>query len=221
MLIMKNLCQLMAFLLISLTFSSCATMKRNGEPNPPAYRPKNPNNVVVKVSLDNRAVYVMEGDRLLLVAATCVGKPESPTPLGTYTVFSKLPHKRSNSYGFSVKGGDIRPCKRGDLPSGARYVGYPMPYWVEFKAGYGFHEGYVHPVPRSHGCLRLHKNVAPKFFALVQNGTPIRIAHSQPEDKTFGRNIPRPQDYQDPDPPNSFLISDKVFAAPSGNLFAD
>ena len=208
--------------LMAVFFSSCSTFqKKGGEPDPPAYRPNDPNSVVVKVSMANRAVYVMEGDRPLLIAATCGGRPETPTPLGTHTVFRKLADKRSNSYGFAIKNGEIRGSKRSNMPSGARYVGYPMPYWVEFHPGYGFHEGYVHPVPRSHGCLRLHKNVAPKFFALVKNGTKIHIANSQPEDQTIGRDIPRPQDYKDPDPPNSFLISDKVFVQPVGKIFAD
>ena len=34
-----------------------------------AYKPHNPGNVQVKVSLQNRAVYVMEGDRPLLVTS--------------------------------------------------------------------------------------------------------------------------------------------------------
>ncbi len=81
-----------------------------------------------------------------------------------------------------------------------QYVGYPMAFWCEFKPEYGFHQGYVWPVPRSHGCLRLHHNVAPKFFALVHVGTPVDIAQTQPEDATIGANVQRPTDYNDPDP---------------------
>lgn len=188
-----------------------------------AKRPKNQSKVRVKVSLANAAVYVMEGDRPLLVAGTCIGTASNPTPKGHFKAYNRLPRKRSNTYGFHVKGGTITPGKRVNKPSGARYVGYPMPNWVEFHPGYGFHTGYVHPVPRSHGCLRLHKNVAPKFFALVPSGTPIHIAQTQPEDKTIGKSIPRPTDYTDPDPPNSYLISSKYFddLEPKGPLFVD
>ena len=78
-------------------------------------------------------------------------------------------------------------------------------------------------MPRSHGCLRLHNTVAPKFFALVPAGTPIHIAHTQPEDQSWGRNISRPTDYNDPDPPGSSLISRKFFddLEPRGSLFAN
>ena len=97
------------------------------------------------------------------------------------------------------------------------YVGYPIAYWSEFAPAYGFHQGYVWPTPRSHGCLRLHRNVAPKFYALVHEGTPVSIAHSQPEDATIGANVRRATDYNDPDPPAAFSASSKVFEAPPGS----
>jgi hypothetical protein len=190
--------------------------------NATAYAPKNPNNVRVKVSLANRAVYVMEGDRPLLVTATSIGTRSNPTPTGNFRVYNKIAKKRSGSYGFSVNSdGSIRPVKRSQATG--RYVGFPMAYWVEFSPAYGFHEGSVWPSPegRTHGCLRLHKNVAPKFFALTRNGTPVNIAHTQPEDATIGRDLKRPTDYADPDPANSVLISDAIFSTPPGPLLVD
>jgi hypothetical protein len=189
------------------------------DPNPVAYKPRNPANVRVKVSLSKQQVYVMEGNRPLLVAATCVGLPGKPTPCGNFTAFNKIAHKRSGSYGFSVQGNRIVAVEAGRC-SGT-YVGYPMPYWVEFAPSYGFHQGYVWPVPRTHGCLRLHKNVAAKFFALVREGTPINIARCQPEDWTIGRNVPRPHDFNDPDPDPAIMTSSRAFEAPAGPLLIE
>ena len=201
---------------LALAFlSGCSTMPM-GDPNPVAYRPHNQANVRVKVSLSTQQVYVMEGDRPLLVAATCVGKADHPTPCGNFTAFNKLSRKRSGSYGYYIKGGTIRAAEAGH--GSGTYVGYPMPYWVEFTPSYGFHQGYVWPMARTHGCLRLHKNVAAKFFALVKEGTPIQIARSQPEDATIGRSVPRPHDFNDPDPSPALMISDQAFAAPAGPL---
>ena len=42
-----------------------------------------------------------------------------------------------------------------------------MAYWCEFKPAYGFHEGFVHPYPHTHGCVRLHKEAAARLFALT------------------------------------------------------
>ena len=196
----------------------CITPLSN--PNPVAYKPHNPNNVRVKVSLSKQQVYVMEGDRPLLIAATCVGKEgAAKTPCGEFRAFNKIAQKRSGSYGFYINGGQIIEAKAGQ--GSGTYVGYPMPYWVEFTTGYGFHEGFVWPVPRTHGCLRLHKNVAAKFFALVKEGTPINIAQSQPEDLTIGRNVPRPVDFNDPDRPANILCSGAAFTAPSGPLLSE
>ena len=103
----------------------------------------------------------------------------------------------------------IVPCEASNAKG--RYVGYPMPYWVEFAPGYGFHQGWVWPTPKTHGCVRLHANDAGDFFEIVQVGTPVKIANTQPEDATLGAKTPRPQDYNDPDLPNAEMISPSYF----------
>ncbi len=184
-----------------------------------AYKPRNPENVRVKVSLENRMVYVMEGNRPLLVTPTTIGKEGAVTPTGSYRVIEKIQRKRSNTYGFWVRGNDVRVGTSSHSPgSGFHYVGYPMAYWVGFKPAYGFHQGAVWPIPHSHGCLRLHPQAAPKFFALVRMGTPVNVARSQPEDATIGKTAPRPADYNDPDLPAAILTSDKAFAPIPGPL---
>jgi lipoprotein-anchoring transpeptidase ErfK/SrfK len=184
-----------------------------------AYKPHDPDAVRVKVSLQNEMVYVMEGSRPLLVTPTTIGKAGAVTPTGTFHVSDKIKNKRSNTYGFWARGNQIVAGTSNHAPgSGYHYVGYPMAYWVEFKPAYGFHQGAVWPIPHSHGCLRLHPNAAPKFFALVHGGTPVNIAQRQPEDATIGRDVRRPQDYKDPDPPASYMISSRFFAPPSGPL---
>ncbi len=216
----KRLLTLLALGASAACLTSCAGGPRLiGTYDAPAYKPKNPDNVRIKVSLQNRAVYVMEGDRPLLVTATAIGLPTNPTPTGNFRIFNKIAQKRSGSYGFSVSGDNIRPCKSSQATG--RYVGFPMAWWCEFHPAYGFHEGSVWPMPRTHGCLRLHKNVAPKFYALARAGTPVNIAHSQPEDATLGRNLRRPTDYNAPDPANSVLISERVFSAPPSPLLLD
>ncbi len=204
----------------ALWLSGCAgTARLGGTYDAVAYKPRNPENVRVKVSLQNRAVYVMEGDRPLLVTATAIGTPSHPTPKGNFRVYKKVAQKRSYSYGFSVNGDRIVPVKASDATG--RYVGFPMAWWCEFAPAYGFHEGAVWPIPRTHGCLRLHKNVAPKFYELVRLGTPVQIAETQPEDSTIGRNLRRPTDYADPDPPANVLISPAIFTTPRQPLLLE
>src|SRR5213593_447629 len=180
-----------------------------------AYRPNDPSAVRVKVSLSKQNVYVMEGDRSLMAAAISVGTAAKPTPKGNFAIYSKQEHKRSGSYGFSVQGDRIVPSTGG---GGGRYVGYPMGYWCEFAPAYGFHQGFVHPTPRTHGCIRLKGEAAAKFFALVRIGTPVNIATTQPEDATIGSKVQRVDDSRTPDPPASRMITDAAFEKPSGPL---
>ena len=180
-----------------------------------AYKPNNPSNVRVLVSLSTQNVYVMEGDRCLMAAAISVGTPAKPTPKGNFKIYSKQEHKRSGSYGFSVQGDRIIPSTGG---GGGRYVGYPMGYWCEFAPAYGFHQGFVHPNPRTHGCIRLHGEAAPKFFALVKIGTPVDIATTQPEDATLASKVQRVDDSKTPDPDPRIMVSDAAFEKPSGPL---
>lgn len=203
--------------------TGCATVgSTSREYNVKAYRPTNPDNVSVKVSLQNRAVYVMEGERPLLVTATAIGRTDSPTPKGNFRIYYRDADRRNNTYGFWLKGDSVITGRSSQRPGpGYRFVGYPMAYWSEFLPAYGFHEGSVWPVPRSKGCLRLHKNVAPKFFALTKVGTPVHIADTQPYDQTIGRNLERPQDYAEPDPPVSVLISPAAFKPIKGPLLED
>ena len=202
----------LAFLLAILFYSGCQTVPLRTKYDPVGYKPKNPGNVTIKVSLQNRMVYVVEGSRPLLVTATAIGLPNKPTPKGRFRVTNKIANKRSGSYGFWVKGDTIVAGKSSQAPGGGyRYIGFPMQYWVEWMPAYGFHVGSVWPVPRTHGCLRLHENAAREFFELARVGTPVYIAQTQPEDATLGKNPPRPDDYNDPDPPKSFLISSSAF----------
>jgi hypothetical protein len=181
-----------------------------------AYRPHDPSAVRVKVSLSKQNIYVMEGDRCLMAVACSVGIPAKPTPRGSFTIYNKIEQKRSGSYGFRVIGDKIVPSEGQGGPG--QYVGYPMGYWCEFAPAYGFHQGFVHPVPRTHGCIRLHGEAAPKFYALVKSGTPVNIATTQPEDATLGPKVQRVDDSRAPDPPAKVMVTSAAFQKPSGPL---
>ncbi|HEY5811458.1 MAG TPA: L,D-transpeptidase, partial [Terrimicrobiaceae bacterium] len=163
-----------AFLLAVFSFClGCQTIPLRPTYDPIGYKAKNQNNVIIKVSLQNRMVYVLEGDKPLLVTATAIGTPSNPTPRGRFVVTQKIESKRSNTYGFWVKGDTVVAGKSSQSPgAGYRYVGFPMQYWVEWMPAYGFHVGSVWPIPRTHGCLRLHQNAAREFFQLARVGTP-------------------------------------------------
>lgn len=186
-----------ALVAVAAGLSNCSTLTKPA-PKKVAYghydvvakRPTNPANVRVAVSLSTQSVYVKEGDRVLMATAACVGTPKSPTPRGNFRVTRKEAGKRR----ISQPG-----------------AGYPMPNWCEFMPAYGFHGGWVHPYPASHGCIRLPWKVSSKFFNLVRVGTPINIAQTQPEDATIGKSIKRLDDRPAPEWPKAFLGSRAIF----------
>ena len=185
-----------------------------------AHRPSDPSKVRVDVSLSKQNVYVMEGDRCLMAAAVSVGMTQHPTPKGHFHIFNKIAEKRSGSYGFRVQGNRVMAADANQNIPG-RYVGYPMGYWCEFAPAFGFHQGFVHPVPRTHGCLRLHGEAAPKFFALVHEGTSVNVAVTQPEDATIGPKVERVDDSKVPDPDPRLMITSGAFQKPTGPLLVD
>lgn len=203
--------------------TSCGTMAPSSSTSVyhvVAHKPHDPSKVRVDVSLSKQNVYVMEGDRCLMAVATSVGMNIHPTPKGHFKIYNKIEHKRSGSYGYRVQGSKVVSADAGaNIPG--RYVGYPMGYWCEFAPAYGFHQGFVHPVPRTHGCLRLHGEAAPKFFALVHNGTPVSIAETQPEDATIGPKVERVDDSKAPDPSPALMITSGGFQEPTGPLLVD
>ena len=170
--------------------------------DPPAHRPSSPSAVRVKVSTGKQAIYVMEGSRVLMATPCSVGTAQAPTPAGTYRIGYKNATKRR----ISNPG-----------------AGYPMTYWCEFKPAYGFHWGYLKPYPCTHGCIRMPKMAAAKFFNMVSLGTPVHIAHSQPEDATAGVALPVLDDTSLPNHPDSYLMSNQVFedAKYRGSMFVD
>ncbi len=202
----------------ALALSSCTTGVSSGSGvaaykayDRPASLPGNPSNVRVKVSTSRQRVYVMEGDKPLLVMPVSVGTASSPTPKGSFRIFNKEHHRRANTHGYAYSGDNIKKTYLSKRPPGWSFKGTPMPYWCEFKPAYGFHTGWVKHSPCTHGCIRMHENVAPKFFRLVSVGTPVNIATSQPEDAKYG-NIPLPPDAGPlPDYPPSFYLGDGYF----------
>jgi hypothetical protein len=203
----------------AMVFSSCSMKAESGGGlisyqayDRPAKLPKNPSAVQVKVSLSKQRAYVMEDGKMLMVMPVSVGLPDSPTPIGTFKIFKKENKHRAASHGFAYKGDQIRKSGLENITSGWSFKGTPMPYWCEFKPNIGFHTGWVKHSPCTNdGTIRMHKNLAPKFFQMVSVGTPVNISYSQPEDARWS-NIPlNPDAGPLPDYPYSTYLSESYF----------
>jgi hypothetical protein len=207
------------FALSAVAFSSCSMKAKSGSAllayqayDRPAKLPEKSQSVQVKVSLSKQRAYVIEDGKILMVMPISVGKPDSPTPTGTFRISQKNPQHRSRAHGYAFKGNQVRKCGVENKPAGWSFQGTPMPYWCELQPGIGFHTGWIRHSPCTNdGTIRMHQNLAPKFFQMVSIGTPVHISYSQPEDAKWAF-IPLPPDSGPlPDHPFSMYLGDGYF----------
>jgi lipoprotein-anchoring transpeptidase ErfK/SrfK len=194
---MKSLLPLLVPAAAALLLSSCQLPVSSGGKStsfrfdPPAKKVTNPSAVQVKMSTSAQRLYVVENGEVLLATPICVGTAAAPTPKGTFPIQAKVAMRR-----------------RASSPG----AGYPMTYWMQFYSpAYGMHWGFVKPYPATHGCVRLPLNAARKIYGMVQVGTKVNVAATQPWDATIGKSLPRLDDSALPNPPNSYLNGPQVF----------
>ncbi len=141
----------------------------------------------IVIDTDKQRASFFVGEDEIGWSTVASGLPKHPTPTGQFAVMEKVENKRSNLYGKVVKNGKVvrsnAKAGRDPIPSGARFEGAHMPYFMRLTYdGIGLHAG---PIPRpgqpaSHGCIRLPSTLAPVLFQHVSHGTQVTIVGSGP-----------------------------------------
>lgn len=141
----------------------------------------NSGNSRVYISISKQRAYLMMGDEVYIDTPISSGKRAGMTPPGKYTILEKDPDHRSSIYGDFVdrRGRVVRggiSLKVDSAPSGTRYLGAPMKYFMRLTwSGVGMHVGILPGYPASHGCVRLPADIAPLIYSKVKLGTPVVI----------------------------------------------
>ncbi|HEX8297305.1 MAG TPA: L,D-transpeptidase family protein [Chthoniobacteraceae bacterium] len=136
----------------------------------------NPGNSHVLISLSKQRAYLMVGEDVYIDTPISSGKRNS-TPTGTFRISEKDADHRSNIYGDFVdsRGRTVRSgvsTKIDSAPSGTRYRGAPMKWFMRLTSGgVGMHVGILPGYPASHGCIRLPADIAPLIYQKVKLGT--------------------------------------------------
>ena len=135
-------------------------------------------------------------DRPRLAAATAIGTPINHSNLLAFGVMRKIENS-AQILRLLGKRDTIVPGKSSPGPgSDYRHVGFSIQDWVDWMPANGFTSG-------ASGCVGNTRLRAPasqaarEFFTLAGVRMPVYIAQTQPEDATWGKNAPRPQDYND------------------------
>lgn len=111
----------------------------------------------IRIYLIDRQLHLVYGSRVLKIFPIAVGKPQTPTPTGTYHIINKI-----------VNPGGVL---------GTRWMGLNIP-----NGPYGIH-GTFQPdsIGRaaSNGCIRMYNSNVEELFKLVRVGTTVVIESSK------------------------------------------
>jgi lipoprotein-anchoring transpeptidase ErfK/SrfK len=134
----------------------------------------------IVVHIREQKAYFYTGKTLVGESTVSTGKPGFSTPPGHYTVLDKDRNHVSTVFGDYVDdaGNVVKSnidSRKDRQPRGSHFDGARMPYAMFFRGGYAMHEGYVPPFAASHGCIRLPKGMAEKFYNAATIGTPVTV----------------------------------------------
>jgi L,D-transpeptidase ErfK/SrfK len=132
----------------------------------------------IVVSIPDRKLAVMEGERVVRIFEIAVGAPASPSPTGIFKVANSIADP--TWYGK----GKVVPPGKGN-PIGTRWLGLSL-------KGYGIHGTNVPSSighNASHGCIRMRNRDVEELFPMVGVGDRVELyAERNPElDRIFGR----------------------------------
>ncbi len=136
----------------------------------------------IVIDLGSQEAVFFKGGREVGRAPVSTGREGYRTPTGAFKVIQKNKTHVSNLYGDYVdSAGNVVKgnvgLKTHRRPAGTRFRGSPMPYFMRIHGGIGMHAGYLPGYPASHGCIRLPKGAAKRFFENTPIGTPVKVVH--------------------------------------------
>jgi L,D-transpeptidase ErfK/SrfK len=122
------------------------------------------------VSIADRKLVLMNGDRALKIYDVAVGKASTPSPEGEFRIINRIPNPAWYQPGKVVAPGKTNPL-------GTRWMGLSA-------KGYGIH-GTNAPKSigkaASHGCIRMRATDLEELFELVSIGVIVEIHAERPE----------------------------------------
>lgn len=126
---------------------------------------------VIVVSLEDRKLALLEDGQVKKVYSVAVGKPSTPSPVGTFMIERRVANPTYHHNGKTVAPGTRNPV-------GTRWMGLSTP-------GYGIH-GTNEPKSigkaASHGCIRMAKADLEEFYGLVQVGDTVKLIGERNEE---------------------------------------
>ena len=118
----------------------------------------------IVISIPDRKLALMDGDRIVKIYPVAVGAGVSPSPRGNYTIASRIPQPTYYAPGKVIPPGPANPL-------GTRWLGLSL-------KGFGIH-GTNEPRSigkrASHGCIRMRNADVEELFELVRAGDVVEL----------------------------------------------
>lgn len=128
----------------------------------------------IVISIPDRKLALLEGDRIVKVWNTAVGTESTPSPAGTYTIINRVLNPSYYRDGKVIPPGAANPV-------GTRWLGLSL-------KGFGIH-GTNNPgsIGRkaSHGCIRMRNRDVEELFDMVKTGDVVEL-HRRRDDRLAG-----------------------------------
>ena len=148
----------------------------------------------VIINLSEQRAYLIEGGKVSLISPIASGKPGWSTPTGHFSVISKDIDHHSQNFGEVIDGSgrmaNSNATPGTHVPPGSHYQPAPMPFYMEFSQAIGMHAGYLPGYPASHGCVRMPRDLAERFFERVNIRTPVTVEGNTQELTSVRTAIP-------------------------------
>ncbi len=126
---------------------------------------------VIVISLEDHKLALVEDGKARKIYSVAVGKPSTPSPVGTFTIVRRVVNPTYSHDGRVVPPGPHNPV-------GNRWMGLSV-------RGYGIHGTNVpSSIGRaaSHGCIRMDKADLDELFALVEVGDTVELIGTRNEE---------------------------------------
>jgi lipoprotein-anchoring transpeptidase ErfK/SrfK len=118
----------------------------------------------IVISIPKKQLTLFEGESIVKTYDVAVGKPSTPSPVGSWEIVNRINHPTWYAHGKPVTPGPRNPL-------GTRWIGLS-------KSGYGIH-GTNEPASIgkavSHGCIRMRNQDVEALFALVEPGMKVQL----------------------------------------------
>lgn len=134
----------------------------------------------IVVSLEDRRLALLEDGQVVKVYTVAVGKPSSPSPVGTFAIARRVKNPTYSHDGITVPPGPHNPV-------GTRWMGLSIP-------GYGIH-GTNEPrsigKAASHGCIRMARADLEELYPLVSVGDTVELIGKRNEETAWLFGAPK------------------------------